>query len=520
MSELKEITDAKIKELFLSNTMTEEKMRELYKGRYTEDSSKIMIDSLLSAKEQMKEAAEKEEIKHRTVRCLDTGGSICESISYMKNPMILVCSPNKGPGEMWKTHPIVWDNEIAYHPEEKTPLPYDFTQVELKRLSEEGFIPPPLTALFDEVYREFQIFIKAPPEILTLLTVFVLESYQQNKIYSLSYLFAMGLTESGKTRIGELFTFMCYRALFASNLNAANVYDFIGEEGEGTCTIIDDEAQEFADDKDKLTLYRQGYKKGAKVRRILDAGSANRTARLMDVFCSKYFAGYYMPYDGPFRERCVPFTMIEGDPERDEFEPEDIKRFAQIRKKLLLSRMMYYFTPLPKVDMSYKRRMKELWKSKIQVVAGLPAEQVVRELAERYKKDVEDEKKISLEAFLTKSILVLREEYKGTLSFLSIWNTLCWILGESEYANTTKFYSETLNRELSKRAMGSMLKSAFGGRPSTIPMRVYTFNDGMLDALKKKFKVQDDDIGILVMSLKIKDKDEEKAKNMVMEMFR
>jgi len=90
--------------------------------------------------------------------------------------------------------------------------------------------------LYDEIYREYDTFLDVDPKFKALNSIQTMESYQQSKLMTTSYLYHHGDNGSGKTRVLDLHNGLDYRPLFSSSLPAADVYTYLGyhEEGCGT----------------------------------------------------------------------------------------------------------------------------------------------------------------------------------------------------------------------------------------------------------------------------------------------
>jgi hypothetical protein len=381
--------------------------------KYEPEISKALISKLKEEIEKDKENEDKIPPRDMWVRSFTINNTIFESVllngvtiflSYNSNPEIKEFIIRWRVGEKYETESKI------YHPEEAAeykPYSPDFVKLVTGVMKNEIKVPT-ITELFDDIYNLISEYLCAPPEYYILLTCFILETYVQNKLNAIGYLGFTGAKNSGKTRLGELVLLLAYRPYLGAKINSANVYDFIGSEGEGgDCTLIQDEAQTLADNKNPdnentLAVYRQGYRKGVKVRRILDPSSKTRTHLFYNSYCAKLFLGYSLPRDEGLQSRLISNVMIEAPNdwagkdeicitekivnatgEEEEINKED-ERFKEIRNKLLLARMIHYFEPVSRIKMEEKGRIKEIWTGKLMVVIGTKYESEVRKMIKKY----------------------------------------------------------------------------------------------------------------------------------------
>lgn len=90
-------------------------------------------------------------------------------------------------------------------------------------------------------------------------------------------------------------------------------------------------------------------------------------------------------------------------------------------------------------------------------------------------------------------VSALKKDHKDNIPFSSIWKALCLSVGEPDRENQSSFESETLERKISKKIIGSILRN-FGGKPRFTMERCYFFRDDMLEIINDKYFVTQDDI--------------------------
>jgi hypothetical protein len=354
--------------------------------------------------------------------------------------------------------------------------------------------------LFLEVLGEYKTFLDLPESYLWLEAIETLETYQQHKLDTVGYLAHIGDADSGKSRALELHYFLDYRPFYTSNPTLPNVYRYLGYHGRGKGTILHDEAHELKDNRELVSLYCLGYRATAKWGRLVNTPEGYIIQKFFNIFSCKCFAGLYLPNSEPFKQRCIVVPMAKGDPEKDFITKEDIKRFGEIKLKLLAWRMISYYDSLPVIETVLKGRQKELWMGKLQLsnlAIPNPDNYVVRLATEETTRKIETIK-TSLEAQLCRAIVLACNEEEGTaVPFASIWVTLAKVLegeivkpeGKAERIATPNFdFPITANR------IGGMLSSVFGAQKYLLKGvgRVWAFDKTALQKLSKKYYVEED----------------------------
>jgi len=172
--------------------------------------------------------------------------------------------------------------------------------------------------------------------ILSLATVKL--SYLADWFESVPYPFAVGDTESGKTRWARLVKWLAYRPLHSESLPAADVYEFVTNSGS---VVIEDEVQGLEKDPQKLKLYKGGYTLGTKVPRILiNKSTGERRQVFFDSYGVKYFAGEDFVKNDGFMQRCLTMPFVKGCPNKRKFESADVEVIQELRGRLLALRIL------------------------------------------------------------------------------------------------------------------------------------------------------------------------------------
>ena len=405
----------------------------------------------------------KERASHKTFYMDDE--KIAEAIVYREGfeerPAFLVYSLKLG-GFTIEDYLIIGQERVKPTPPSKYPYsPYVFD------FNDERKAPDP-KMLFEEVLEEFRRFVDVEDEIRVLMASTVMLSYVQEFFETVPYLHLLGDNESGKTHTLQLFAALCYRPLYGVSIPSADLYTFLGSDGH-IPTIIEDEIQGVERDSEKAKIWKVGYKRGAKVPRIMIKPNGEREIEYYPAYCLKISAGEKLIQLKGLAERFITVNMVEGDPESDEYTREDYERFQKLRRKLLLWRMELLIdsTWPPSLEIPWlKKRMKELYKPLLVVASVHPAYyQVLEKFVEAKVEEKNEIKRNSLEGFLTKIVASLIKEKKSNeIPFLDIWSRIKFELDVEESPSRPDRLETDAYGVLTKQKVGRRLREALGSR--------------------------------------------------------
>lgn len=376
--------------------------------------------------------------------------------------------------------------------------PYSLNKESLEKLNQEELIAEQLYYL---VLKEYDTFLALEDKYKYLNSTQTFETYQQHKLTSTSYLFFKGEKDSGKTRALEVHYGLDYRPLLSPSLPSANIYTYLGFHEDSFGTILEDDAHKLNNDQEKLSIYRSGYRKKARCPRIaISRITGKRIQVYYKSFGCKLFAGYYMPYDESFNDRCIQILMVQGEPIKDEIEAEDWERWNSIKMQLLALRMKTYFDSLPQISTPLRGRSKEIWKPKLQVFQFLfglcnptnSIPDVMIELSQEAERKKIERLKTSFGAELTRVIVeACNDQKKLQLPFAVVWEGMMNKIIGTEIGQS---YETDLYGRVSKRRLASQLDSSFGGerRIGGGGTKEYFFRKGVLNHLIKKFHLTDE----------------------------
>ena len=221
-----------------------------------------------------------------------------------------------------------------------------------------------------EIWTEY---IDADNDHLIICAADTIFTYFQDKLGMTHYLLFVGDNGSGKSNNLKVFQCLGYRALFDTSITAPNIYQFLGSIEEGQGIILEDEADSIDQDIMKMKIYKVGYQSGTKVSR-LDLSSGRKQERYW-TYCFKAYSAERKPNNTKakgFMERVFVLPCSTGNPKYDITEiinPAGDKKQAQLleelndmRKLLLIFRLVNQNTPIPDIKLNIKNRDKQLCK--------------------------------------------------------------------------------------------------------------------------------------------------------------
>ena len=350
---------------------------------------------------------------------------------------------------------------------------------------------PSYDNLYNRIYDEVDLFIVTSKAYKHLITSFIILSYHQEKFLALPYLFPHGDTESGKTTVLRLISYLGYRPMFGTSFPSADIFSYLGMGDIINGLILEDEIQGLEKDKNKLKIYKQGYQAGAKVPRMM---KDTRQILFYNCFGLKAVGGEQFVRDKGFMRRCITIYMIQGKPTKrlTKATKEDFKRFSQIRNDLLVWRLTSGLTDTTlDGDLQEMGSLGELWEPIMVVAKGTKGWNPLRKQVKRAYISKLQREKASFEGYLAKTLMEL-----GTLErckFSDVWLKLLEVLDAELVQGKPHIMVSDDFGEITKVAVGLKLKGAFGGVSKTRRyggevVKVYEFDEGLLEKTLARYK--------------------------------
>ena len=197
--------------------------------------------------------------------------------------------------------------------------------------------------IFNRVVSILNTYVDINQDDIDLCALMILMSYEQHKFNWVPYLGIFGDTGSGKSVLTEVMSFLCYRCGYFTQINSANIYQFLKEYEDTIPCLAEDEIQGLHRDTAKVKIYKSGNSKNGKVTRILQTPNG-RKMLIFPTFCFKILAGEQIPTVKGLNERTMIINMSKGKPSRNWYDitEEDKDKFGALKWDLLKWRMLNY----------------------------------------------------------------------------------------------------------------------------------------------------------------------------------
>lgn len=214
--------------------------------------------------------------------------------------------------------------------------------------------------------REFytkEYFVDTDPKNSTMLALFTITSYFQDKFSTVPYIWLIGDNGSGKNSILLTYSRLGYRVFYMTGASGANICEYLGTVEDGQGTIAEDELGDLDRDEYKRLLYMTGYAFGGSVPKILDASSKSRDQRFYRSYCQKISASENLPsikYSKGVLDREFIIKCVKGFPKynakminKKTKTPEVLElqmRLEIVRKRLFAYRLVHFGDVVPEIE--------------------------------------------------------------------------------------------------------------------------------------------------------------------------
>jgi hypothetical protein len=306
-------------------------------------------------------------------------------------------------------------------------------------------------------YYTKEYFVDTESHNTTLLTLYSITSYFQDKFSTVPYIWLIGDNGSGKNSILITYAWLGYRVFYVSGASGANICEYLGTVEEGQGTIAEDELGDLDNDPYKKLLYMTGYASGNCVPKILDGNTKGRDQRYYRSYCQKISASENLPsvkyskgvLDREFIIKCVkgfPRYNVKMTKKRTRT-PEVLRlvnELQTLKKRLFVYRLAHFDDVIEEIQgLSISGRALELTESALL-------------LFNKYKSSPEDDKTFndeiipSLSWFLSDRSSRRNDSLEGRL--YSIIKTMTEAQSNDEFDNDTIFntvQAEMEGREIS-----------------------------------------------------------------------
>jgi hypothetical protein len=181
-----------------------------------------------------------------------------------------------------------------------------------------GKVSPNPTQLFQGLCERFQQFLEFPVNVAAgttaTLALWTMLTYLYRAWPAVPYLYIGGPTGSGKSRLMEIFSHLCFRPFKTDNVTGASLFRTLHDRGG---VVLFDEAerlkQSTPDQEDIRGLLLAGYRRGGQASRLEPVGDSFKTI-FFDVYGPKALA-CIAGLPPALASRCIPISMFRSGPD-------------------------------------------------------------------------------------------------------------------------------------------------------------------------------------------------------------
>jgi len=338
-----------------------------------------------------------------------------------------------------------------------------------------------LDSLFRKVKCIWLKYFDIDNDTINICTADTIFTYFQDKLGVTHYLLFVGDNNTGKSNALTILEQLGYRPLKDISISPANIYNFLGQSEEGQGIILEDEIDNIEEQEEKMRIYKAGYTKGAKVTRMYDTSSGGtskaKEQKRYNTFCFKAFSSEKQPtfYKAKgFIERIFTVKCSSGNPQYDITEvindagdPKYRKLFRELedlRKLLLVYRILNYDKPISDLDLSIKNRDKQLCKPLIRLFQNSKVIDEILKSLTNFISEKRNKKLDSFDSFLYSLVVDLAKETNGyQISNEDIWKVICELPGNT-IPNKPQSYQTNEFGTISKNVISKICEDKFGAK--------------------------------------------------------
>ena len=298
--------------------------------------------------------------------------------------------------------------------------------------------------LFQRIFETVSLYIDQDDEIRILISADILWTYFQDLFPTTHYYDISGTGNGiGKSTIGHVFEGIAYRAVRMTDPSAANLYRILGKIEPGQCIMIMDEADRIHTDRDMMSILKEGYTILGKVSKI------SKNTEKQEFFFSYCFK--IRIAEEPMRpafakgviDRSFVIKAIRGMPVYDIKEVlhpasrrnESLEKLhnslRNLRKLLLMYRLIHFEDPIIDIDTELSGRDKELCKPLLQLFYDTNSyDRIANAIKSFLIRKNTRKNNVSIEPVLYRMVKEMLPKYKNnTIPVKDIWDYLVNNLG-------------------------------------------------------------------------------------------
>lgn len=352
-------------------------------------------------------------------------------------------------------------------------MPYAFaSQDEIKQYVERARTET-FDSLFSKVKAIWSKYIDGDKDHITICAADTIFTYFQDKLGITHYLLFVGDNGTGKGSNLRVFKELAYRPLFDTSITPANIYQYLGSIEEGQGIILEDEADNIDESNEKMRIYKVGYTAGAKVSRI-DTSFGRKQIGFW-TYCFKAFAAERSPDSvrgKGFNERTFVIQCSIGYPKYDMTEVTNpageqkyqalLDELVDIRKLLLIYRLLRFNQPIPDIELNISNREKQLCKPLIRLLQDSQAVKEIMATLSNLLSQKRERKGNTLEARLYQVInQAISENQSQVLPNAELWQRFKEMTPGTDIPNKPQSYDTEEFGLVSQKVLTGILKDKF-----------------------------------------------------------
>jgi len=294
----------------------------------------------------------------------------------------------------------------------------------------------------------------------------------QDRCSTIHYLIIVGDNGTGKSAFGDTFEALGYRAVNMTDPTPANWYRVLGSIEFGQVTIIADEADKIDLSQQIMSILKTGYHIKGKVPRM---DKDNKIQEFFNTYCFKIIVCEKSPNPlnaKGFLDRSFIIKSFIGFPQYDIKEIRNPQGNAirkqlfdeinDLRKLLLIFRLVNFKEPLPEIDIGIDGRDKELCKPLLQLFYNTEVQNEIEETLQFFVNIKNKRKENTIEALIYPVIINAISQYGSEISSTKIWNLITYsIEGTIDEKNPNIFHSSDYG-SLYRNIIIKMISDKFG----------------------------------------------------------
>jgi hypothetical protein len=332
----------------------------------------------------------------------------------------------------------------------------------------------------DSIYEKIKSMVKKLNDIdektKNLFSANILSSYFQDRFSTVHYLIVVGANGTGKSAFGNTFECLGYRAVNITNATESFWFRIFGTNEPGQVTIIAEEVDKMDESSQIMGILKEGYQPKAKIPRM---NTDNSKMDFFYPFGIKIMIGEKSPNEDTARgllDRSFKIKSYKGYPAYDIKEimnPQGnserqllFDEMMDLRKLLLMFRLVHFKDPYREIDIGLDGRDRELCKPMLQLFYTLGAsDETLRELEAtlQYFLDIKNKRKgQTLEAVIYPLIVSIVSLNGQSVSSTELWRLIIDSLeGQPDEKNSNLFYSSDYGK-IFRNTLTRMICDKFG----------------------------------------------------------